>query len=477
MQSEHLRFGGGVDQSILHPAVFIAMLVAILLIWFLPRKYVIVPLLVSTFLIPLGQQVVIGGLHFFVFRIIILAAALRILLSALSSPEGAFGSGLELFDKIFLLWALCRAFAVILLFMQFGAVVNQVGFLLDALGGYFALRYSIRDEQEIYRAIRVFAALVIVIGGFMVFEKLRLVNAFGLLGGVTSVPEIREGSVRAQGPFQHEILAGTFAATLLPLFYILWKNGKLRIFACLGIVGATMMAVSSASSTPIVAFGAAIVGICLWPLRNYMQVVRWSVVCVLVTLHLVMKAPVWFLIQRVDVVGGSSGYHRAMLVDNFIRHFSDWWLIGTKDNPTWGLSMWDLLNQFVAEGQTGGLVTLALFIAMIYICFSRIGTARKTVEGNTEREWYFWLFGVALFSHIVAFFGATYFDHIRISWFALQVMILVASASYLPAKETAPSRIPAASLPAQTNYATRLPKTSFNVRPGKNQAHFRPRFS
>src|SRR5258707_6618775 len=75
---------------------------------------------------------------------------------------------------------------------------------------------------------------------------------------------------------------------------------------------------------------------------------------------------------------------------------------------------------------------------MICICFSRIGPARKTVEGAREKEWYFWLFRPALFSHVVGFFGISYFDQTRFAWFALLVMIVSATAPYLLAAKTAP---------------------------------------
>jgi hypothetical protein len=89
--------------------------------------------------------------------------------------------------------------------------------------------------------------------------------------------------------------------------------------------------------------------ICFWPFRKGMRTFRWGLVAVLIGLHLVMKSPVWFLISRVDVIAGNSGYHRAMLIDQCIRHFTDWWLIGTNAAGTWGWDMWDLSNQFVAE--------------------------------------------------------------------------------------------------------------------------------
>ena len=82
------------------------MLIAMALIVLLPRKYVIWPFLCTAFLIPLGQSILLGGLHFFVIRIIILTVAVRMLGSAFSSPEGVFGKRLGTFDVVFLLWAL-----------------------------------------------------------------------------------------------------------------------------------------------------------------------------------------------------------------------------------------------------------------------------------------------------------------------------------------------------------------------------------
>jgi len=145
-----------------------------------------------------------------------------------------------------------------------------------------------------------------------------------------------------------------------------------------------------------------------------------------------MKAPVWFLIAHIDLTGGSSGYHRAELVDQFIRHFSDWCLIGTRDAATWAWDMWDQQNQYVDVGETGGLASLVFFIAMISRISARIGNARKLVEGD-GREWLMWFLGASLFANLVAFFGVNYFDQSRIAWFLLLAMIAAASAPFLEA--------------------------------------------
>src|SRR5258706_4031158 len=236
MQPENLRFGGGASETILHPIVLIAMLVAIALIFLLPRKYVF-PVLSATFLIPLGQEILIGGLHFFVFRIIVLAVAVRMLGSMFASPEGAFGNRLGRLDVVFLFWVFFGALAGILVFsFNTGALVYQAGFLLDAVGGFFVVRYLIRDDEDIFRTIRAFAAISIIIAGCMVFEKMHRLDLFGLLGGVRALPEVRGGSVRFQGPFDHELLAGTFGLTLFPFFFLLWKSGKSRLLGVAGMI-------------------------------------------------------------------------------------------------------------------------------------------------------------------------------------------------------------------------------------------------
>jgi O-antigen ligase len=222
-------------------------------------------------------------------------------------------------------------------------------------------------------------------------------------------------------------MAGTFAASLLPLFLLLGKNGKSKAIAVIGIVGCSVMTITSQSSTPLLAYVGALLTVCLWPIRKKMQMVRRGIVLTLLGLAVVMKAPVWFVISHIDLTGGSSGYHRAELIDVFVKHFSEWWLIGTKDIASWGFDMWDTQNQYVNVGETGGLVALVLFICMITRCFARIGDTRKALEGRSSKVWFLWFLGAAFFAHLVSFFGVNYFDQSKVNWFLLLAMISVAT--------------------------------------------------
>jgi hypothetical protein len=435
MQIDPNAFGHGAASTVLHPVVIVAMIVTIILMLVLPRKYVVVPFILCVFLTPVGQQLYIGGMHFFVLRILVLFACLRIIFAKIASKTEIAAGGFNVVDKLFLGWIIFRTVSPVIGF-QFdpGAVIYQVGFLWDTLGGYMMMRFFVRDKEDVSRLIKAFAAVVVILGLTMANEKLRNQNVFGYLGSVSIIPGTREGTIRASGPFAVSILAGTFAATLIPLFLWLWNTGKSKTTAVLGLIGSTIMVSCSSSSTPLLAYVAAIAGICMWPMRKKMRIVRLGVVAALIALHLVMKAPVWFLIARVDLIAGNSGYHRAMLVDSFIRHFSDWWLIGTNQAMSWGYEMEDMSNQFVAEGETGGLAGFICFVLLVSRSFGRLGDSRKIVDGDRREEWFVWLLGVALFSHCVAYFGISYFDQTRISWLALLAIISAITAPILATK-------------------------------------------
>jgi hypothetical protein len=427
-------FGGGASESILNPIVVVAMVVVMVLMMVLPRKYVIVPFLFFIFLVPIGQQVYLLGVHWFLYRLVVLVGLARIIRSKFWQAKKVFAGGFSIVDWAFLGFVAFQAICTILQYMQVQALVNQVGFLIDFLGAYFLLRYFVRDREDIHTAIKCLAVLSAIIGFFMIREQLTLQNAFGLLGGVRSVPEIRVGKVRSQGVFQHALMAGSFAAALPPLFILLWKDAKEKILAVVGMLGCTAMAITCQSSTPLLAYVAGLFAVCLWPIRRNMKAVRWGIVAALVGLAMVMKAPVWFVLTHIDLTGGSSGYHRAELIDQFIRHFSNWWLIGTRDAGTWGYDLWDTQNEYVNAGETGGLAAFICFLVMIVACCSQIGKNRKAASGKRREEWVFWLIGASLFAHLVSFFGVNYFDQVRVAWFLLVSMIL-ASTSIVAASQ------------------------------------------
>ncbi len=59
----------------MHPLMLAAMIIALIVIFVAPRKYISIPFLLVIFLGSLGQQIYVGGLHFYILRILIIRPA------------------------------------------------------------------------------------------------------------------------------------------------------------------------------------------------------------------------------------------------------------------------------------------------------------------------------------------------------------------------------------------------------------------
>jgi hypothetical protein len=144
---------------------------------------------------------------------------------------------------------------------------------------------------------------------------------------------------------------------------------------------------------------------------------------------MIMTAPVWFLMARVPLFSGSNGYHRALLIDVFARHFGEWWLYGISRTVTntWasdGSDMFDIANQYLWQGVTGGIWPLILFVAVIVYCFIAIGQCvARAPNRPVAQRMIFWCLGAALFSQSVNFLSVSYWDQNIVNWYLLLAMI------------------------------------------------------
>src|SRR5271157_1060722 len=152
MEPEHIRFGGGVTDTLLHPLAAAELALAILLILCLPRKYASVPLLLAIFTSPFGQVVVLGGIHFPVFRILVIFGLLRCVTARPLWQTGGFAGGFNSIDRVFTLFALLSSIIFSLQWMETQALIHSLGNIVDTLGGYFVLRFLIQDKEDVRRA-------------------------------------------------------------------------------------------------------------------------------------------------------------------------------------------------------------------------------------------------------------------------------------------------------------------------------------
>lgn len=410
-----------------------------LLLLALPRRYALWPIFCGLCYMTLGQAVIVAGLHFYVLRLLILFGWVRIIIrNELSLASLRFTA----IDKAIVAWLIAETCLYTASHgMTMEALVYRLGAAYNVLGLYGLFRILIRDHNDIVRAVAILAVLVAPLAMLMLYESLSGVNVFSIFGGVSLVSGLREGSVRSQGPFLHPILAGTFGATLIPLFASLWvcvRKEKMRIYrigAAIGLVCAHAIMIGAHSSGPLMAYMAIIIGILLWPMRKRMYVIRWAIIGGVVMLQLAMEAPVWYLIERLGNLTGASGHgwYRSALIDAAMSHVGEWWLAGTNYTANWGLpvlptepDMVDMTNQYLHVGVKSGLPSLILFVIVIYYAFRAIGEALNQ-PGSPSMKKYLWCLGVALLGHVIAFINVAYFDQLIAAWCLVLAFISVAT--------------------------------------------------
>ena len=389
------------DQTNLHPVGLLMVFLLGVATLVVPRKHAVLPTLLLACFVSPAQRLVVASLDFNLVRLMVMFAWIRLL----ARGEYAHLRWTTL-DKLLVAWAGFGAVTYCLLHGSMGALINRLGRAYDFVGMYLFFRCVVRSWQDVDHLVRALGLLIVPVAFAFLAERLTGRNLFASMGGVPELTKVREGRLRCQGPFPHAILAGSFFVTLLPLIISGWwdrRQSKLRTGTTIGLV--LLIIGLTSSATPLMGVSGGMLALVAYPFRRSLRSVRWSVAAVLITLHLVMQAPVWHLISRVDLVGGSSGYHRYMLIDRFIANFGEWMVLGVKSTEHWGPYMRDMANQYVVEGVRGGMLRLVLFLAVLGVGFREAGRVIKYARADKARHARAWALGTTLMVQVTIFFG------------------------------------------------------------------------
>lgn len=406
-----------------HPVGVAALLSLIAMVILAPKRWAGLPVILLLCFIPAGQRLVIATIDFTFIRMLMLAAWGRLLLRRELRPIAW-----NHLDRSMVLWAGALFVFGSLQGLTLTTVVNRLGTAVDAMMAYFYFRLLIRDTDDLIRLATQFMLCGFAVAMFFVIESRTQQNMFHVFGGVPQFTDIRSGRLRCQGAFAHSILAGCFWACLVPLYLARGWLGRGWLLPAAGAATALLIVMLCASSTPVMAVVFGLLGGACWFIRGALRWVRWLLLAWLCVLHFVMmKMPVWHLLARVDLVGGSTGWHRYHLVDKFIERFSEWWIVGTPATGHWGPGLHDVTNQFVAEGVAGGVVQLVLFCTTVWLAFAGVSRTLRAPGLPSSSRLIAWALGTAMFMHCMNFIAVTYFEQIVVLWY----MTLAACSSLL----------------------------------------------
>ena len=415
-QLGHEDFHG---QTVLNPIGLVAIIVLGTAMLLLPRRYAVWPMIIMSCFVAPAQRIAVFTLNFDLLRIMVIFGTARLL--ARKEWRRFRWRGL---DSVLLAFAVTGTGVYLLQHGTMEAAKYKLGFMYDMLGMYFLFRCLVREREDLVQVAVGFALISVPVALAFVIERVTGRNMFAVFGGVPEITTVREGRLRCQGAYSVPILAGCYWAAVLPLMAALWwRRRSQRWWGVTGVICGLLIIVLCASSTPVSAVAGAFVGAAFFTVRRHMRLARWFLLVGLVGLHVGMNAPVWHLISRLDLAGGSTGYFRYILTDQFIRRFDEWWLIGVRGVEHWGVLNNDIVNYYVVQGVSGGIWTLMLFAALISMAFGGVGRLWRQEAARQADLIMAWALGVSLFAHCVSFMGISYFGQITMLWYLTLALI------------------------------------------------------
>lgn len=397
------------------PETLLVTSVLVLLTVIVPRKWILLPFVMAACIVPQDQRIIIFDLDFTTIRFCIIFAILRLYLC-----NEVRRIKWNAFDKLFLTWVIVGAVVYVIQWHNMRAVIYKSGVLYDSLGLYWIFRMSIKSWDDIHRIVKMFAIFAIISAPLIIYERVTQNNPFALLGHVKGV--FHRGRFRCEGPFPHFIMMGLFWASVVPVFVSYFAVRRSKSLFFLASVCALICVILSGSSTPLMAVVAIAFFGALWKYRRYGRTIALGFGAMIFALHVVMNAPVWHLISRVNVFSGSTGWHRYNLFNQFVKNIGEWFLLGCRGVEHWGVYKGDITNQYVLEGVRGGAVTLVVFVIMA-IQAVRITGICSMKSRSREKRILCWGFCVSILGHCVSFWGVSYFGQIMLLlYFTLSIV-------------------------------------------------------
>jgi hypothetical protein len=378
----------------------------------LPRKWAPIPLLASCCYMTIGQGIDLGPISLPVYRIILAVGLLRVIL------RREMPGRINPIDKLMAAWAIWILFASLFHEWKPGSgPIYASGFVYNISLVYFLTRAWCRDLTELESVLKMVAWLLVPVAVAMVTEHLAKRNYFGVFfGGIEEKVYMRDGKIRAQGPFVHPLLAGTVGAVCFPLFIGIWR--KYRVSAVIGIAACLVIVPASKSSGPLMSLFFGICALFMWRFRTWVRTLQWSVIGTYVLADILMTRPAYYLISKIDLTGSSTGWYRSHLIEMAISHISEWWAFGTDYTVQWtGIAvdaagkMSDITNYYLWMGVVGGLPAMLLLIAILWRAFSWVGKiAKSTSPESDDHRFMIWCLGAGLLAHAVTSLSMGYPD-------------------------------------------------------------------
>lgn len=406
-----------------------------------PRRMALLGMMAGILYLTQGQSIDIMGINLYPMRLLELSGFIRVIIRKELSRQN-----INKIDRAFIIFY--SYVTIIRLIRASEPATVPIGAMVDATLSYITFRALINNIFEFRLFCKDFVIILLPYVGLVLIDYFTGVNYLTLVGGLSEY-HFRSGRPRYTGSFQVAITFGTLGASFLSPYIamVFGKNDRARAFT--GIALCLIIVFLSNSGGPLNSTIIVLSGWLLWFVRSNMIFVRNGIIAFLFLLAIFMKAPIWYLPAKVSNFSGGGGWHRSYLIEQAIKHLSEWWIVGI---PKIATADWlpytlhsgsaDITNQFIAFGLSSGIVAIFLFIFLLRVSLLALSRALKALRSyyqnqkTTEEELMLWGFGVMFYMHIVNWFGVCYFDQIKTVWFMqLAAMASISNSDLIPLGE------------------------------------------
>lgn len=406
--------------------LLVLTIMLVIAVIFTSRLHAVFIILCSICFFSLQHKLMLFDFDLPVARIIIMAGFVRIF----SRKEISLITITSL-DRLVLLFTIVSFITYSLLYPITNSIFLKIARTIDYTGTYFLCRALIRDLDDVKAILKFQVLIITVLAATMIIENMTHKNPLSNIFGTIDSSYIRDGRYRCKGMFLNSITAGIYGATTMPFVVLLFFTGHINFLYFLIGIGASLAIVyTAASSGAVITLAFCLLGLLMWHLRTKIRQICIFSIILLTFLQLVMNAPIWYLIAKLSIYIGGTGWHRAYLIDQAIAFFGDWWLIGTTYTAHWFpyvLSAHpnhaDITNQFLQIGIDGGMISLFSFAVIIVSAFISLSQPLNPKDEN--HNFVIWILGVSLFGHVVSFLSISYFDQIANVFYLLLAMIAI----------------------------------------------------
>ncbi|MGE3109783.1 MAG: hypothetical protein AB7G11_15770 [Phycisphaerales bacterium] len=325
-------------------------------------------------------------------------------------------------------------------------LVQMVGRVLDTAVMYFAARLALRTLSDARAMVGPMVLTAIVMGGLGAIESMTSWSYYEAHYAIAGNPwfdkglEYRYGFLRAKGSAAHSIYFGVAMALLVGWLWSMRGVAKSAWLVWVGIVAAFVGALSSLSSGPQVA----LVTLMICGVFYYM---RWAVkpaVAALVFLCVVVElASNRHFFQLADYLALSSetAWYRGRLMEVAYERIGDYWLAGVggrTPHAVWGMLIdtrqhVDVVNHYIIVALYGGLLSLAMYVAVQVMAIRECVKASKRTLIPAERKLAFGLACTLIMLMVASMSIGLFGPPLLLSYLLMGAMVAVGALRVAPA--------------------------------------------